>query len=171
MPPSRRLAFGAACALALLLAAGLLARRRQAPEERRPLAAVAPQALVRLERRAGGQTLTLVRRAGAWSAEGLGPARPELCAALAEGAQRVALGPKVSDDPGAYDDYGLSDAAAVRLRVFAENAPEPALTLYLGKPAYGGALYARLADEAPVFVETGLPAQTLALPATAFLLK
>jgi hypothetical protein len=171
MPSSRRLALGAAGALALLLAAGLAARRRRAPEERRPLAAVAPEALVRLERRTGGETLTLVRRAGTWTAEGLGPARPELCRALAEGAQRLALGPKVSDDPGAYDDYGLSDAAAIRLRAFAENAPEPALTVYLGRPAYGGALYARLADEAPVFVETGIPADTLALPATAFLLK
>lgn len=162
---------GAACAAALLLAAALSARRRAAPEERRPLAAVAPQALVRLERRMGGETLSLERKAGVWSAQGLGPARPELCAALAEGAQRLALGPQVAGDPAAYDAYGLSDAAAVRLRVFAENAQEPALTVYLGRPAYGGALYARLADEAPVFVETGLPADTLALPATAFLLK
>ena len=165
-----RLAWGGAAALALLGAALWLSLGRRPARDRRPLAGVPAASLVRLERTLDGETLTLSLHAGRWRAGGK-DAEPAACRALVDGARQLSLGAAVSEDPGAYESFGLSDQRAVRLKVFAEGAAAPALDAYFGKPAFGEALYARLAEETPVFVETGLGAAALTLPATAFLLK
>jgi len=168
--PERRLAW----ALALLAAAGLAwwaARARWSqPAPDRPLAGLASEALVRLERESGGRTLTLTKRAGRWSADG-SPADKALCDALARGAQALTLTGRVDADADRYPDYGLGDGQAIRLRAWAEGAAAPSLDVYLGRPAYGGVVYARLADEAQVRLAQGLPFDELSLPATGFLLR
>jgi hypothetical protein len=166
----KRLAWGVGVALLCLVIAAALRLGRRPSQDRRLLGA-APSAIVRLERTLGGDTLVLARKAGRWRVAGGGDADPELCRRLAEGAQQLAAGPAVSEDPSAYGTYGLSDAEAARLKVFAESSAAPALDVYFGKPAYGDALYARLAGEAPVFIETGVDPALLALPATSFALR
>jgi len=79
--------------LALAAAAGvwLFARGRAASAPaRRPLAAIAPEAIVRLERDSGGAALTLAKKADAWTADGR-PARADWCERLVRGAQALTL--------------------------------------------------------------------------------
>ena len=59
----------------------------------------------------------------------------------------------------------------MRLKVFAEGSPTPALDVYLGRAAFGETLYARLAREAPVRLARGMPPETLSLPATSYALQ
>lgn len=166
----RRLAWALAL-LALAAFAWWSARSRWSqPAARRPLAGVDAAALVRLERESGGRTLTLAKKAGRWTADG-SPADSARCDALARGAQALTLTGRVDADAERYPDYGLGDDQAVRLRAWAEGAAAPALDVYLGRPAYGGVVYARLADEAQVRLAQGLPLDELSLPATGFLLR
>ncbi len=166
----RTLRWGLA-ALALAGGAWLLARGRWSPEPpRRPLAEVAPESVVRLDRESGGTTLTLLKRADRWTAGGA-PAKPELCEKLARGAQALTLTSRVDGDPQRYDSYGLGEGQGVRLRAWAEGAAAPALDVYLGRPAFGGVLYARLSDDAEIRLAEGLAPELLSLPATGYLLK
>lgn len=159
--------------LALAAAAGLWfalrARSGQAPACR-PLAAAAPESIVRLERESGGQALTLAKKAGAWTADGR-PARADECERLARGAQALTLTSVVERDASRYAGYGLADGQAVRLRAWTEGSAAPALDVYLGRPAFGGVVYARLTDDSDVRLAQGLDPRLLSLPATGYLLK
>jgi len=156
----KRLLRLAAALLIFGAAAGLILWRGDRLDSTQPLKGISPDAVSRVEiEKQGSPSMILAKTAGVWrlSAPLNDLADGGQCAELVQSLAALSIGSQVSDDPGHYDLYDLTEATAVHLKVFTRDRAASVLDAFFGKTALGaGTLYLRYAREKPVYLEEGL---------------
>jgi hypothetical protein len=159
----KKMALSALIAAILAGTAALLLWLQRPAEPSRPLAKLLAKDLARIELDYHGAHVALDQTAGAWrlTAPFQDEADGSAAESLSQGLRGLAVGSEVSRDPSGYADYEVSEASAVRARVYSRLSAAPVLDGYFGKAAIGNSVYFRPSREAAVYLAEGVKSYAL----------
>ncbi len=143
--------------LALVAAAVFFFWKEKPPQALQALVGVKAADLTKIEIVSGGKSLIL-ENAGSWRLSSPIQDEAETSSAeeFADSLLSLSIGSAVSRDAASFSDYGLDEAHAARLRVYAKKSAAPILDVWFGKSALGSSCYWRRDREATVYLAEGL---------------